>query len=294
MRRTMIRLAGLVAAAGGMLAAASPAAAQGGCTRDMLQSLADKYVEAQTAGQANIIPMGNWVVYRENFKLASLSSDTLSKPLKVDWSRALLDTTACSVSLEMIITDDADPHTLAVQFRAFGGTGSNFSVIVAQPHDWLFDAKMTLAYAQREDWSEIPEAQRNSREELQAAADAYLDLFMDKDAEVPWGQPCNRLEGAVYTGKGVATDSCNVGVPANIAMVDRQYVIDPVLGAVDVQLKMGPNARPDSHRFRIEDGKIRYVHTITNCGEDLNCGFDPFPEMLKRNPGMQPDPALFD
>jgi hypothetical protein len=106
---------------------------------------------------------------------------------------------------------------------------------------------------------------------------------------VPWGTPCARLEGSVYTGKGQPTDNCNVGVPENIEMAERRYIIDPVVGAVAVFLKMGPGQRPDAHVFRIEDGKIRYIHTITNCGTDENCGFGPFKEMLARNPDMQPN-----
>jgi hypothetical protein len=290
-RKILRTLAGASMVAG--LLAATPALAQG-CTRDSLKELAAKYVEAQTQGKSSVLPLGNWVVYRENFKLASLSTDTLSKPLKIDWSRALLDTTQCRVALHMIATDPADPMVIAVQFQGFGGSASNFSVIPTDEDDWLFDAKMTYEYARREDWFEIPEDKRNTRAELQAAADAYLNLFKDKATPVPWGTPCRRLEGAVYTGRGQADDSCNVGVPENIDMIDRQYVIDPVLGAVDVFLKMGPNKRADSHRFRIEDGKIRFVHTVTNCNPDPNCGFGDFREMLKRNPQMQPDPALFD
>ena len=123
---------------------------------------------------------------------------------------------------------------------------------------------------------------------MRAAADAYLDLFRDKSVQVPWGTPCARLEGSVYTGRGVAEDTCNVGVPENIDMADRRYVIDPVVGSVAVFLRMGPNQRPDAHVFRIEDGKIRYIHTITNCGGDENCGFDPFKDMIARNPNMHP------
>jgi hypothetical protein len=52
---------------------------------------------------------------------------------------------------------------------------------------------------------------------------------------------------------------------------------------------MGENRRPDAHVFRIEDGKIRFIHTVTNCGEDENCGFGPFKDMLARNPDMQPN-----
>ena len=73
-------------------------------------------------------------------------------------------------------------------------------------------------------------------------------------------------------------------MPDNIDMAERRYVIDPNFGAVAVFLKMGPNKRPDAHVFRIEDGKIRYIHTITSCGTQVNCGFDPLPTMIQKRP----------
>jgi len=162
-------------------------------------------------------------------------------------------------------------------------------VIVTDEDDWLFNAEKTLYYASKEDWGEIPEGRRQSREELQAAADAYLDLFMDKSVDVPWGTPCARLEGSAYTGRGQPTDSCNVGVPDNVPMTDRRYVIDPVVGSVAVFLRMGENKRPDAHVFRVEDGKIRFIHTITNCGDQVNCGFPPLAEMVANNPDFYPE-----
>ena len=108
---------------------------------------------------------------------------------------------------------------------------------------------------------------------------------------VPWGQPCARLEGGLYTAKGAPgvvspEDSCNVGVPEGIEMADRQYLVDVERGAVNVFLKMGANARPDSHTFRVENGKIRYIHTVTNCGDQVNCGFPPLSEMRANNPAL--------
>ena len=284
-------LAGVLGAAA-VMAISSPAAAQfggGPCDRANLQMLADKYVQAQTEGLPLRIPMGNWVVYNENGALSTMSQGVLSTDLKIAWHRALLDEKQCKVYLEMIAPDGDHPHVIAVQFNGFGGNGSNFNVIDTDKGDWLFDAAYTLKYAQREDWSEIPADKRETPEALKAAADAYLDYFKDKTVKVPWGTPCDRLEGSVYTGKGTPQDSCNVGVPNNIDMADRQYVIDPKIGAVDVMLKMGPNQRPDSHVFRIENGKIRFIHTVTNCGKDDNCGLGNFADMLKKNPGMHPD-----
>jgi hypothetical protein len=295
MKRFVIGALGALAAA----AVASPAAAQqAGCTRERLQVMADQYRAAQAAGSVimNMRPMGEWVNYYENFELSSMTfGGVIASPQKVAWDRSFYDTVACRVYVESIITDPAHPYVLATMIRGTGspgsppGTVSGFDVIVTDKDDWLFDARKTLYFAQREDWSDIPEAQRNTRQELQAAADAYLDLFKDKSVQVPWGTPCARLEGSAYTGKGQPTDSCNVGVPDNIDMIERQYVIDPVVGAVAVFLKMGPNKRPDAHVFRIENGQIRYVHTVTNCGTDENCGFGPFKEMLARRPDFYPN-----
>lgn len=294
MKRLLIGAIGALAAA----ALASPAAAQAGCSRERLKEMADQYRAAQASGSVimNMRPMGEWVNYYENYELSSMTfGGVIANPQKVDWDRSFYDTTLCRVYVESIITNPEHPYVLASLIRGTGspgsppGTVSGFDVIVTDQGDWFFDAGKTLYYAQREDWSEIPEAQRNTREELQAAADSYLNLFKDKSVEVPWGTPCARLEGSVYTGKGQPDDSCDVGVPENIEMAERQYVIDPVVGAVAVFLKMGPSKRPDAHVFRIEGGKIRYIHTVTNCGTDENCGFGAFKDMLARNPGMQPN-----
>ena len=295
MKRTILGVLGALS----VIAVASPATAQGGgCTRERLEEVADQFRASQADGKAilHLKPMGEWVSYYENGELSSMTfGGLISTPQKVDWDRALLDTVACSVYVESIITNPEHPYVAATIIAARGAIGSptgtiaRLDAVVTDKDDWLFNAEKTLYYAQREDWGVIPEAERDTREVIQAAADAYLDLFSDKSVQVPWGTPCARLEGSVYTGKGQATDSCNVGVPENVPMVERRYVIDPARGAVAVFLLMGENRRPDVHTFRVEDGKIRFIHTITNCGEQVNCGFDPFEEMVERNPDMWPN-----
>ena len=294
----------LIAALGAlaMVVIGTPSAAQGApggqlCTRERLKQIADQYRAAQADGRPvmHMTPMGEWVNYYENYELSSMTfGGVIASPQKVDWDRSFYDTATCQVYVESVITNPAHPYVLATMIRGTGspgsppGTISGFDVIVTDKNDWLFDASKTLYYAHRQDWSEIPEARRNTRAELKAAADAYLDYFKDKTKAVPWGTPCTRLEGSAFMGKGLATDSCNVGVPQNIDMADRKYIIDPVVGAVAVFLKMGPNKRPDAHVFRIEDGKIRMIHTITNCGAQVNCGFDPLEKMIAARPDFYP------
>ena len=49
-------------------------------------------------------------------------------------------------------------------------------------------------------------------------------------------------------------------------------VVDEVLGAVNVQFRLGEKRRAGSVTLRIEDGKVRSVHTLANCGGESDCG----------------------
>lgn len=266
---------------------ASPAAAQDSCSTELLTEIETSWLAAVESGSMFTMNLGEWVDYSENFVRSSLGA-FLDKPRKVDWHLTLKDLEGCRIFVEMVMLDEERPMVTATTIgNGFFGVGP-FNNIVTDEGDWLFDAKATYEYARREDWSVIPEGRRNTREEIRAAADAYLDLFSDKSVDVPWGTPCARLEGGVYSGRGQPDDTCNVGVPEGIQLIERDYVIDESLGAVAVFLKFGEKQRPDSHLFRIEDGKIRYVHTVTNCGDEDNCGFGSFREMLANNPDMQP------
>jgi hypothetical protein len=274
-------------------ALAIPVAAQGQCDRAQLQNLADLYVAAQEAGEGFRVPMGEWVQYRENNRLSSMTfGGVLATPHEVDWHRSFLDTSTCTIFVELIVDDAESPWVLGTKISTRGGLVTRYDVVTSTTGDWLFDAARTRYYAEAEDWSEIPADRRNTREEIIAAANSYLDKFSNPETVVAWGTPCARLEGGIYTGRGLPTDSCDVGVPSGVALVERDYIVDETIGSVAVRLRFGgPEGLADAHIFRIEDGRIRYVHTITNCNGPENCGFPPLSEMLARNPAMQPDLA---
>ncbi len=272
--------AGLI---GATLAAAmaSPAAAQGGCSRESLQELADTYVEAQNLGEGWRVPMGEWVQYRENYALSSMTfGGVLADPHEVDWYRALLDTTTCAIFVEAIVDDAESPWVLGTKISTRGGLVNRYDLVTSTTGDWLFDASKTLEYAESEDWSVIPEDERLPRENLIAAADAYLDRFNDTTVAVPWGPDCARLEGGMTTPRSESGSTCDLGIPEGILLVERDYIVDEALGAVAVRLRFGGDeGLADAHIFRVESGGIRYIHTITNCGGVENCGFPPLEDI---------------
>lgn len=232
------------------------------CTREFLQTSADSLVAAQAAGDPSLLkPISENLDYRENFSPADFQSGILATAVEIDHSRHSLDTTQCATYTELISATGSKPYVIGVQMYFEDGAISMIDSLVTSTGDWLFNATGTLHWASQEDWGTIPEEDRDSRDVIQAAGDAYCDLFNDKSVVVPWGQPCSRLEGGIYTGNGGPNDRCDVGVPDGVSLVDRRHVIDETVGAVSIFLSFA--GIPDSHEFRVEGGKLRYVHTIT-------------------------------
>ncbi|KAI0970811.1 hypothetical protein F4678DRAFT_479704 [Xylaria arbuscula] len=264
--------AGLVALAGivrGVVAAA--------CNKTALLEFADAYVFAHENGcQVSYLQnIADNFTYVENNKTHEITSGIFDNAFVIDHRHTISDTVECATYTELIITRNASgtttPHVIGTQIRHNPTDMSCYLIdlLVSSPGSWLFNATQTLYWAQRENWTEIAEAKRDTRETLRAAADAYLDMWSNKSAvaAVPWGTPCDRLEGSVYTGTGGPNDSCKPGIPTNNSQAPnshRRYVIDESYGSIDVQCIFEHLANaPDSHEFRLENGKLRYVHTIT-------------------------------
>ncbi len=265
---------------------AAPLLTSAACPRATLIEATQRYIAAQSLGELRIIhALTPNTTYIENASPANISTGILSKKLKIDKHRSIHDTTQCATYTEIIVTDPVQ-YVIGTQLY-FTVTGNSTVIkkidsIVTDKDDWLFNAQHTLYYALQESWDYIPTGKQDNRSTIQAAADAYLDLFQKGPGSisVPWGENCRRLEGGMYTEPG---STCNSGVPTGINLVDRRYIIDETVGTVDVFLTFGGSKLPDSHEFRVEGGRIRYVHTITVCWEN-HCGFDKR-EQLSRDLG---------
>ncbi|OIW27083.1 hypothetical protein CONLIGDRAFT_707947 [Coniochaeta ligniaria NRRL 30616] len=247
---------------GTLLSTIAAVAIAAGCNREMLQAGTDSLIEAQHAGNPGALhQISATFVYSENQKTRNITSGILSQPLTIDHTRSSLDTTQCATYTELIAAHAAKPYVIGAQMYWTGDSISKIDILTTSTGDWAFNATGTLYWASKEDWSTIPEAQRDSRATIQAAADAYCDIFSNKSVVVPWGHPCARLEGGISTGTGSPNDRCDVGIPDGVSLTNRKYVIDETVGAVDVMMSFA--GIPDSHEFRVEAGKIRFVHTMT-------------------------------
>jgi hypothetical protein len=266
-----VKLRHLYLALCGVLCLPALAHAEVSCTRGGLQQAVDLYLAAQAKGDLSGMPLASNVGYWENVAPADIKKGFVNKPLKIAHHRSFLDADSCQTFTEVIVTDKAAPYVFGTRLRVNHDKIVEVEVLWTTTGYWLFNADDYLKYSSTEKWTPIPAGQRTPRGKLVAAANAYLDAFLEKKLDlVPWGFPCVRIEGGMYTGKGTPKDSCEVGVPAGVNIANRRFVVDEEMGTVQVFCTFGPgtpgggSGAPDSHLFRVENGKLRYVHTLTH------------------------------
>jgi len=245
--------------------------AQISCARGGLQRAVDLYVAAQTKGDTSDLPLAQGLGYAENMQKIDIKNGLINTPLKIDHQFSLLDTDSCQTFTEVIVTDQSKPYVLGTRLRVNHDKIAEIEILWTTTGYWLFNADAYLNYAMTEDWGPIAADERDTRGTLVKAANAYLDAFLEGKIDlVPWGFPCNRTEGGAHTGKGLPNDSCEVGVPSGVNIANRRFIVDEVVGSVVAFCTFGaggPNGgsgAPDTHLFRVENGKLRYVHTLTH------------------------------
>ena len=191
--------------------------------------------------------------------------------MAIDHHRSLIDPSTCQTFTEVIVTNKEKPYVLGTRMRVNRDKIAEIEILWTTTGYWLFNADSYLKWSSTEKWDVIPANQRDTRDTLVAAANAYLDAFLEgKKDLVPWGYPCNRTEGGAHTGNGSPMDSCDVGVPSGVNIANRRFIVDPTMGSVVVFCTFGAGSvgggsgAPDTHLFRVENGKLRYVHTLTH------------------------------
>ena len=260
-----------IAITSALLLAPSTGFAQISCSREGLQRAADLYIAAQTKGDPSGLPLATGLGYMENATVADINSGLIRTAMKIDHHRSLLDPSTCQTFTEVIVTDKNRPYVLGTRLRVNRDQIAEIEILWTTTGYWLFNADAYLKYSSTEKWDTIPADKRDTRDTLVAAANAYLDAFLEgKKDLVPWGYPCNRTEGGAHTGNGSPTDSCDVGVPGGVNIANRRFVVDPTIGSIVVFCTFGAGSAgggsgaPDTHLFRVENGKLRYVHTLTH------------------------------
>ena len=243
-------------------------AAQGAnvCTRATLQAAVDSYIAAQRSGDPSKMSLASNVRYVQQWAEINKEEGLWNASLPVAFHRSILDVDACRTFTEVVVVD-GNQYIIGTRLKLEGGKIAEIESLYTKNSDWLFNADNYLKYTTMEDWRILNPDERVDRQTLIKAGDAYFDHFSDRSVEVPWGTPCVRLEGGIYTSRDFndPNASCNIGFPIDmLPMKDRSYVVDVDMGTVNIFTLFGnaPGA-PDSHTYRVVNGKLRYIHTLT-------------------------------
>lgn len=255
---------------------------QTACTRASLQAAADSYVAAQKAGDASKMALADDAKFFENMEAITADKGRWNKALPISYTNSFVDPARCKTFVEIIVAEGDYHAAIGTRLNVANGKITEINGLITDKGDWLFNAVAFNKFAQTEDWGKLKPEQRVSAQELINAANGYLDLFSDKYVQAPFALPCERIEGGAYTkamdqkrkadleaeGKGAeyVELGCKGGIPDGVLyIVNRSYVVDEERGVVNVFCRFGnsTNGMPDSHTFRLVDGKFRHVHTLS-------------------------------
>jgi hypothetical protein len=268
MIRTFVGIAFLLCSAT-FVRAENPVGPAKGCTRAVLQAAVDSYLEAQKTGNLSKASLAAKVKYLENMNEIKKEQGLWNTPLPITFHRSFLDVGSCMTFTEVIVASGDKPAVLGTRLKVENGKIAEIDSLVTKKGDWLFNADDYLKYSKAEDWRVLKSDERIDREALIKAGNAYFDHFSDHDVKVPFNTPCARLEGGMYTTKDFNDPkaTCDLGFPEGkdkLPILKRSYVVDVDMGTVNIFCRFGnPPGAPDSHTFRLVNGKIRYVHTLT-------------------------------
>jgi len=255
-----------------MFSIATVRAEAAGCTRESLQGAVNRYIAALKKGTPSKMPLASQAKYIENRKETKLGQGIWHAPLNVDFYRTLaLDTDICESYTEIINAKASPQYVIGTRLKVAKRKIAEIESLVSGKDDWGFNADNYLKYDSMEKWDLLPPDKRMGRQALIKVASDYFDIFQDYSAfdKVPWGIPCVRIEGGMYTNvQNAPNPSCTLGVPkgGGVPMTNRRYIVDVDMGTVVGQVDFGgPKGLWDAHTFRLENGKLRYVHVITLC-----------------------------
>lgn len=244
--------------AGGSDATGGGAGEPVGCTREGLAAATKAYVAALPAHDPAKAPIAPSARYTENTEEVEIGEGLWETAGPVKLHRYLVDTEQCATVSEVVLPESGEDVVMALRLKVERGSITEVEAIITREGDWLFDAQ---GYVDSRDqtWDVLPAEQRSTREELIAAAKAYFDVFSDPSVKPPFGEGCERLEG------GAAKAPCPVGIPEGVTIGNRRYFADVEAGvSVGIVLFGGQSVGLlDAHFFRLIDGTIRNVHSMT-------------------------------
>jgi hypothetical protein len=262
---------GGAASAGASGSAGAAGAASDECTRALLDSLLDDYLEALSAGDPASLPLATDVKFTENAQVAQLGMTPFWKNAgDAKYSQRALDTTACSVAAQAVIPENGTDLPVGLRIKVVEAKMTEIETIVVRPGDYTasfaVDSNPAAIIDIADDigWhDEVPAAERATRQQLTSWVDKYFRAFPSGVCNVT--ATCRRLEnggGNFSCGTGA---SCSATTPTTGGeLIPRITIVDEVRGiaAGFTIFDYQTTGHLDMHMIKMAGGQVRAVHAI--------------------------------
>ena len=235
----------------------------------MLMEATESYIAAQKAGDISKMSLAPDAKFIEDMSETTKDKGLWNTPLPIAHHRSIYDAGRCKTFTEVIVTEGGHPYVIGTRLTVDEGKVTEIDSLVTDKEDWLFNAEDYLKYSKTEEWPVLPVDDRVSRQDLIDAANQYFDfVFMDKGIRPPWGTPVRATGGRRCTPMPKMKKRTPARFPAPLGempVVNRTFLVDEEMGAVNVFCRFGnsKDGMPDSHTFRLVNGRYRWIHTLS-------------------------------
>ena len=236
------------------------AAPSAGCTRESLTAVIDQYFEALVAHDPSQLPLAANVKFTENAELLEVGDGLWQTASALTFHRNLLDTERCGSLTQAVLEEEGEgPIIFGVRLGLVEQQITEIETYIARSTEF-FQTPEGVPVMDGEEWESIldPE-ERSTREELNAAADAYFDFFADQSTPVPFASPCDRWENGFRTTRG---DCSNLGGAGGLRMTNRRYPVADVEAGIGVGFILFAGSLLDFHMFKVRNGEITQIQAV--------------------------------
>lgn len=228
--------------------------------------MADAYFAALSAGDPSSLPLADGVKFTENAEVVDIgSTDFWKNAGDTKYSQRALDTTACTVAAQAVIPEGTTDLPVGLRLKAEAGKLTEIETIVVRQGDYTASFAVDsqpaaiIAISDQIGWhTEVPEADRATREQLSAWIDKYFSVFPNGVCDVT--PDCKRLEngGGNFSCGPSCSGSSNTGFEPRVIVVDEVRGITAGFTIFDFQT----TGHLDMHMAKMSGGQVHAVHAI--------------------------------
>jgi hypothetical protein len=240
----------------------------GGCTREFLKGTTDAYFTALAAHDPAPLPRADNLKFTENGKAGTIGAAglwTTAGALK--YKHTAYDTETCHSVSQAVVPDGSTDIPLGLRLKLENQKLTEVEMIAVRQGDYSV-ASDTAALAASDDavnWeAPVPEADRNTREEITGWMNKYFRMFPSGVCNTT--SNCKRIENGGGSFTCSAGASCSAGQPGagDNALTPRLILADTEtgIGVGFTLFKTGNQTYADVHMFKMFGDQVHGVSAL--------------------------------